>query len=657
MKKSILIVATLYGGWSCSSNTLLVSAQSTATATMSSSERMKFEREQKREARKEERKRRQYQKFEESYVKQHINGNGHGHHSYNHYSHHHHHQRQSEERWYKEESNTEGEGEGEDNDDVDYDSLKKLYDIYKSISPSQQSPRHILQGAGRGFKCAIFGFIAGLPFLVGLPIAFYNIDFDSSLKAWIGALIGLAFGGLTSAALSIAGLVNGAIQVVVGLWNTPSAISSYFFQGKLWNDEERRWDRYSLDDESEELLNSTQFLFSDKVSDSTFYDLLNVKPGATAKEIKRGYYSKAKDLHPDKNRDDDEAAQQFILLHEAYETLSDPDKRAKYDAMGRSKSSSSSSNSLGNFNVGVFFEILFASQPAEPYIGQLGVSSFFSNCMKFLEAHHSASSNDLTLESIFKMFQASETQRKQRPVQVALHLREFIKSYVRGDISKQEFEILCSEEAEKIAENSFGEIFLFHIGNALVQEANLFRFQSWFGWPLWLAASTKKKTLKVQGKVKGVKMISTFVTKFLFREDGNGDDDNNSSGLLDTIKKLQSGEKKLNTKLSNDTLEKMLPHILDMAWAFNAQDIAAMLEQACEKVLFDSKAETSSERSKRAKALYILGETFARRGQGTGAEQCFNDESTRVCSSTSDPLDIKARLNVAFQTAQQVSTG
>jgi len=99
----------------------------------------------------------------------------------------------------------------------------------------------------------------------------------------------------------------------------------------------------------------------------------------------------------------------------------------------------------------------------------------------------------------------------------------------------------------------------------------------------------------------------------------------------------------------------MLPYILEMAWAFNAQDIANMLQQACEKVLFDSQAETYGERRQRAKALYILGDAFYKRGQGAGTEQCLNDEASQGCSPASDPLDIKARLEVAFRTAQQQS--
>jgi curved DNA-binding protein CbpA len=55
------------------------------------------------------------------------------------------------------------------------------------------------------------------------------------------------------------------------------------------------------------------------VQDSTYYDILGLKPSSTSKEIK-----KAKDVHPDKTPGDEDAAAQFIQLHKAYQRSSDP---------------------------------------------------------------------------------------------------------------------------------------------------------------------------------------------------------------------------------------------------------------------------------------------------------------------------------------------
>jgi molecular chaperone DnaJ len=65
-----------------------------------------------------------------------------------------------------------------------------------------------------------------------------------------------------------------------------------------------------------------------------YYDVLGVSKGAAADEIKKGYRTKAKELHPDRNADKPDAEAQFKELNEAYDVLKDPDKKAAYDRFG-----------------------------------------------------------------------------------------------------------------------------------------------------------------------------------------------------------------------------------------------------------------------------------------------------------------------------------
>jgi len=65
-----------------------------------------------------------------------------------------------------------------------------------------------------------------------------------------------------------------------------------------------------------------------------YYKILGVSKNASDKEIKSAYRKLARKLHPDVNPNDKTAEQQFKEVNEAYEVLSDPDKRKKYDALG-----------------------------------------------------------------------------------------------------------------------------------------------------------------------------------------------------------------------------------------------------------------------------------------------------------------------------------
>ena len=65
-----------------------------------------------------------------------------------------------------------------------------------------------------------------------------------------------------------------------------------------------------------------------------YYDILGVKKGASDKEIKQAYRKLARKYHPDVNPSDKSAEAKFKEINAAYEVLSDPEKRSKYDQYG-----------------------------------------------------------------------------------------------------------------------------------------------------------------------------------------------------------------------------------------------------------------------------------------------------------------------------------
>ena len=70
------------------------------------------------------------------------------------------------------------------------------------------------------------------------------------------------------------------------------------------------------------------------MSKRDYYEILGVNKTASADEIKKAYRKVAMQYHPDRNPGDKTAEEKFKEAAEAYEILSDADKRAQYDRYG-----------------------------------------------------------------------------------------------------------------------------------------------------------------------------------------------------------------------------------------------------------------------------------------------------------------------------------
>ncbi len=99
---------------------------------------------------------------------------------------------------------------------------------------------------------------------------------------------------------------------------------------------------------------------------SDYYQILNVQKNASEDELKKAYRRMAMKYHPDRNPDNKQAEEQFKEIKEAYEILSDPQKRAAYDQFGHAGVEAGSGfgggGGFGGFgDIGDIFESMFGA--------------------------------------------------------------------------------------------------------------------------------------------------------------------------------------------------------------------------------------------------------------------------------------------------------
>ena len=103
-----------------------------------------------------------------------------------------------------------------------------------------------------------------------------------------------------------------------------------------------------------------------------YYEVLGVQRNANADEIKKAYRKAAIKYHPDKNPGDKEAEDKFKEAAEAYDVLSNPDKRARYDQFGHAGMSGAAGGGFGGFGGGGFSMEDIFSQFGDIFGGHFG---------------------------------------------------------------------------------------------------------------------------------------------------------------------------------------------------------------------------------------------------------------------------------------------
>lgn len=127
------------------------------------------------------------------------------------------------------------------------------------------------------------------------------------------------------------------------------------------------------------------------VSKRDYYEILGVDRNATKQEIRKAYRALARKYHPDVNKADD-AKEKFIEIKEAYEVLSDDQKRAQYDQFGHAGTDGQGFGGFGGAHdfsgFGDIFDMFFGGggRRSDPNAPQQGADLQYTMTLEFEEA-------------------------------------------------------------------------------------------------------------------------------------------------------------------------------------------------------------------------------------------------------------------------------
>ncbi|KAI0822196.1 DnaJ-domain-containing protein [Trametes gibbosa] len=346
----------------------------------------------------------------------------------------------------------------------------------------------------------------------------------------------------------------------------------------------------------------------EKPLETEYYDRLGVPVDATADDIKKAYRRMAIKHHPDKNRDDPHAEERFKEIAIAYQTLSDPELRKKYNEFGPKESAPEG----GFVDPEEIFSTIFGGDRFVPIIGQISLAKDMKAALQEEEeTEGEIVQRDAKGREILSPEEKAKREEKARKVAAekaavrAERVQKLVENLDRklsiftesaatpNDLQVTEsFKTICKLEAEELKKESYGVDLLHAIGFVYTQKAKHYMAsnQTFLGMGGWLH--------NVQGKYHVFsETVSTLRAamelKSVFEQIQAAERAGNLSPEEKQRLEEQAAEKGIQTLFKGAKLE-----------------VESVLRETCDRILEDPNVPRPKAQL-RAVALMILGDAYS----------------------------------------------
>ncbi|KAI8340829.1 X-domain of DnaJ-containing-domain-containing protein [Chlamydoabsidia padenii] len=338
---------------------------------------------------------------------------------------------------------------------------------------------------------------------------------------------------------------------------------------------------------------------NDNPVSTEYYDLLGIGVSATEDEIKKAYRKKAIRFHPDKNPNDPTAEDKFKKISEAYQVLSDPKLRKRYNEFGEENGVKPDG---GFVDPEEFFKQSFGGDRFIDIIGEISIGRDMRDALETQEAEGDDGDDTTALTPEEKAEREAKKEkseqeraeiRTKRVDTLAEKLINKLSLYTElpdtSESSVQAFKSIVQIEAEELKTENYGVELLHAIGYTYLAKAN-----QYLGKNIAFGLGGMFHSVKEKGYIFS-ETVGTLRTAL---------------DLQSSFSELQKAEEKGLTEEQRQKLEEeAAAKGLQAIWRGSKLEVESVLRDVCDKVLGDPNASRET-RKQRAIGLRMIGNIY-----------------------------------------------